>query len=198
VTSSNIQPGSTQQDDSSTKPTTAPSLVQFTAVPGNVTAVAVVLLIALVYGVEVIPIDPTIVEVHCKNVAIVGGGVTGIAATYALTRSDDFKVDLIESRSRFGGAAYSNTVNGIAVDHAFTAMLNFHNFESFVRRELNVEISSHSAGASAVLETQSGDWLLYGNSVAGQDGRNSSAYVDFSPEISRLSASEVEVSILAS
>jgi hypothetical protein len=79
----------------------------FTALPGYVMCLILIITIGIFYGAEVIPFDSTIVEVRCKRVAIIGGGVSGLTTAWALTptKAVDFEVTVYEAAGRYGGSA---------------------------------------------------------------------------------------------
>lgn len=157
---------STTDEATSSQPREITGLVQGTSVPGLVLAAVVTLVIVLFHGVEIIPFNASVVEVRCKNIAVVGSGVTGLGTVWSLARSDaEFKVDLFEANSRLGGNAYSEMINGVAIDFGFTAMLKFHNLEALFE-ELDVEVSQHSSGESLVLEYPNGSFSVFGNTIS--------------------------------
>ena len=51
-----------------------------------------------------------------KRVVVVGGGVSGIAATTALLSSGSFDVKLLEAKDRLGGRCNSTRVSGVSVE----------------------------------------------------------------------------------
>ena len=160
-------------------------LVANTEIPGYSIGIAIVTVIVVLFGLEVIGMDSSIVEVRCKRIAIVGGGVSGLGAAWSLSRSgEDFTVDVFESRERLGGAANSVVVNGHATDTAFTAMLRFHNVELLLE-ELGVEVGQTSAGNCVVAEDERGERFFFGNSIS-SNLANKSAAVSFADDIERF------------
>lgn len=51
-----------------------------------------------------------------KRVAIVGGGITGLAAAYALERGTDAEIDLYEASNRLGGKLDTNSADGFLIE----------------------------------------------------------------------------------
>ena len=57
------------------------------------------------------------------RVAVVGGGITGLAAAYELTRHPDVTVTLLEATDRVGGIVRTTPFAGRPVDEAADAFL---------------------------------------------------------------------------
>ena len=153
---------------------------------GYVLGSLIVAMIAVLFGLEQISMDSSIVEVRCKNIAVVGGGISGLGATWSLSQSNlGFNVDVFESRARLGGSAHSGTFDGHPTDMAFTAMLRFFNLELFFDR-LNVEIGQEASGASIVVEDQHGGGRhVFGNTIS-NNLANKSMVLNFTAEMDRL------------
>lgn len=164
---------------------TAGEIIRGMSIPGLVLALLTTVVILLFYGVEVIPLNSSIVEVRCKNIAVVGSGITGLGTVWSLARSDaGFRVDVFEANNRLGGNAHSEEVNGVAMELGFAAMLKFHNLEMLFE-ELGVAVSQHASGESLVLEYPNGSYAILGNSISTHIP-NSVRKLDFSEESARL------------
>ena len=60
-----------------------------------------------------------------RHIAIVGGGISGLAAAYALTQQDGIRVTLLEAASRVGGVLHTEIADGWVIEHgpeSFLAM----------------------------------------------------------------------------
>lgn len=59
-----------------------------------------------------------------KRVAVIGGGVTGLAAAWHLKTNTDYEVHLFESQDKLGGHANTVNVAGVDVDIGFMVFNN--------------------------------------------------------------------------
>lgn len=60
-----------------------------------------------------------------RHIAVVGGGISGLAAAYALTRQNDVRVTLYEASNRVGGVLHTEVTDGWVIEHgpeSFLAM----------------------------------------------------------------------------
>jgi cyclopropane-fatty-acyl-phospholipid synthase len=90
-----------------------------------------------------------------KRVAIVGGGVTGLAAAWHLHVNDDgCEVHLFEAAPRLGGHAYTTTVDGTPVDIGFMVMNedNYPNLTPWFQEGLGVELQESDMSLSVSLD----------------------------------------------
>ena len=53
---------------------------------------------------------------HKRKVIIVGGGLAGLSAAYALSEAEDFDIHVIEKDNYLGGRVRSCTINGQTLD----------------------------------------------------------------------------------
>ncbi len=58
-----------------------------------------------------------------RHVVVVGGGIAGLAAAYALTRSPGTTVTVVDGARAFGGKLRTSTIDGLAVDEGAEAFL---------------------------------------------------------------------------
>lgn len=60
-----------------------------------------------------------------RSFAVIGGGISGLAAAHALAKRDDVKVTLFEATDRVGGVLHTEVVDGWVIEHgpeSFLAM----------------------------------------------------------------------------
>ena len=57
------------------------------------------------------------------NLAVVGGGITGIAAAYELAKTSKFKVTVFEKEKNLGGLSSSYQWNGVVCDRFYHVIL---------------------------------------------------------------------------
>lgn len=60
-----------------------------------------------------------------RHIAVVGGGISGLAAAYALTQEPDVQVTLFEASNRLGGVLHTEVTDGWVIEHgpeSFLAM----------------------------------------------------------------------------
>ena len=74
------------------------------------------------------------------HVVIVGGGISGLAAAWFLTRDQRATVTLLEAGEEFGGKLRVKEVSGVGVDVGAEAMLATRPEAVNLCRELGIEV----------------------------------------------------------
>lgn len=152
---------SIDSDTSESVPSTACSTSSSTAFPGYFMAAFIVLVIALINGVELISPDAGIVEVRCKNIAVVGGGAAGIAASWALSvdQNTDYSITMFEKDAVLGGnvlTSYSESGKPVELGVQFLGTHEYSNLHSFFRH-INMSTVVDYRGLSASAEDKNGN-----------------------------------------
>ena len=87
------------------------------------------------------------------NIAVIGSGISGLSASYILSKQEKINIDLYEKESRLGGHTHTHELNlygdTIRVDSGFI-VFNQHNYPNLLKlfKELNVEINDSSMSFS--------------------------------------------------
>jgi predicted NAD/FAD-binding protein len=149
--------------------------------------------VGIFFGAEVIPFDSTIVEVRCKRIAIIGGGVSGLTTAWALTQTKavDFEVTVYEAAGRYGGSARTSPpYKGNTVE---LGVLGFHekyyNFLALSRR-LNTTTLQDARGIAGNVADRNGDLVtmynMYHATSAAVEPRGKAMHDHITDELRRL------------
>ena len=87
------------------------------------------------------------------RVVVVGGGIAGLAAAYALGEDPAYDVTVLEASPEVGGKLRLGEVGGVTVDVGAEAMLNRRPEATHLARELGLELV-HPAATSSRLWTR--------------------------------------------
>lgn len=79
-----------------------------------------------------------------RKVAVVGGGLAGMAAALALVRQGDVEVQLIEASDRLGGMAGASEVDGKLEDHGYHIFPLWYENIHQILRDLGLESTLHN------------------------------------------------------
>jgi monoamine oxidase len=96
-------------------------------------------------------------EIIKADIAIIGGGLTGLTLNYLL-RNEDFRVLVIESRDRLGGRIYTNkNGNSAAVEMGATWLGTNHQHLNALLKTLDLGIFKQEIGTRAIYEPMAGN-----------------------------------------
>lgn len=74
-----------------------------------------------------------------RHIAVIGGGISGLAAAYTLTRQDDVRVTLYEASHRVGGVLHTEVTDGWVIEHGPESFLAMKPRGIGLARELGLE-----------------------------------------------------------
>lgn len=74
-----------------------------------------------------------------RNVVVIGGGISGLAAAYALSQQADIRVTLYEASDRVGGVLHTETSDGWVIEHGPESFLTMKPRGIGLARELGLE-----------------------------------------------------------
>lgn len=74
-----------------------------------------------------------------RQIVVIGGGVSGLAAAYALSRRDDVQVTLLEASDRVGGVLHTEVKDGWVIEHGPESFLAMKPRGIGLARELGLE-----------------------------------------------------------
>lgn len=134
-----------------------------------------------------------------KKVAVVGGGVAGLAAAWHLAQNakDQYDVHLFEAEERLGGHAHTVTVDGVDVDIGFM-VFNHDNYPNMVKWFEALQVPEENSDMSLSVSLDHGQTVEWNSDgLSGLFAKRSQAwspsFYTFVREMLRFNSESVEL-----
>jgi len=136
-----------------------------------------------------------------SNVAVVGGGVSGLSTAWHLHCNTDCNVHLYEAADRLGGHAYTVPVDGTLVDIGFM-VFNKENYPNMVKWFENMGVETEDSDMSLAVSLDGGktvEWSSDGLNglLAKRSAALSPSFYSFVWEMMRFNANAADILALA-